>query len=78
MLTRKQNLQRIVHGEKPQWVPFALNFAQWYLHHRQFGTLPQELRSCPDYISAMKALDCDIFTRNVEGGQRIVDSMLTP
>jgi hypothetical protein len=77
MLTRRQNLQRIVRGERPQWVPFALNFAQWYLHHRQFGTLPEELRGCADYISAMKALECDIFTRNVEGGQRIVDTKVT-
>lgn len=69
-LTRKENLRKTLRGEAPRWVPFALNFAQWFQHHRTFGSLPPELQNCEDYVDAMKALDCDIFSRNLDGGFR--------
>lgn len=70
MLTRKENLRRVLAGQTPAWVPFALNFAQWFAHHQKFGPLPAELAGCGDYLDAMKALGCDIFSRNLDGGVR--------
>jgi hypothetical protein len=76
-MTRKENLRLTLSGKKPQWVPFAPNFAQWFIHHKNFGLLPDELRGCADYIDAMKALGCDIFSRNVDSGFHMEDTRLT-
>lgn len=67
-MTRRENVLAALRGERPAWVPFAPNFAQWFQHHRAKGTLPSELAGCGDYIAAMKALDCDICSRNLPGG----------
>lgn len=66
-MTRKENLQRVLRGETPIWVPFAPNFNQWFVHHKKNGTLPPEIAE-GDYLDAMIVLDCDIFSRNVSGG----------
>ena len=75
-MTRRDNLRLTLAGKIPRWVPFALNFAQWYEHHRRFESLPAELRGCGDYVDAMKALGCDIFSRNLDGGFRTGDAKL--
>jgi hypothetical protein len=77
-MTRKENLRLVLAGKKPRWVPFAPNFSQWFGHHRKFNLLPEELRGCGDYIDAMKALGCDIFSRNLDGGCRGENTTLTP
>lgn len=69
-MTRKENLRLTLSGRKPQWVPFSPNFCQWFIHHKNFGLLPDELHGCADYIDAMKVLGCDIFSRNVDSGFR--------
>lgn len=75
-MTKRENLMRVLAGEEPAWVPFAMNFAQWFVHHTRFGTLPTELRGCGSYIDAMKILGCDIFSRNLDGGYRERDTLL--
>lgn len=70
MTTKRDNLRQVLKGEPPEWVPFALNCAQWYRHHCDHGTVPDELSTCTDYIDVLKALDADIFTRNVDAGVR--------
>ncbi|MFH1615812.1 MAG: hypothetical protein ABIG61_12115 [Planctomycetota bacterium] len=70
MISRKDNLRKVLRGEVPEWVPFSINFAQWYQHHKTFDILPGELKGTADYIDAMKVLQCDIFSRNVDGGVR--------
>lgn len=78
MTTRRENLRRILRGEQPEWVPFAPNFNQWFQHHRRHGTLPQELAACDDYVAALKAIDADIFTRNINGGVRVAFDGVEP
>lgn len=68
MLTRRQNLLNVLHGQKPAWTPCSINIWQWYAHHKNFGTLPGELAQTADQIDAMRVLGCDIFTRNAGGG----------
>lgn len=69
-MTKRENLLRVLRGQRPGWIPCSINFSQWYSHHRRFNTLPEELRSTDSYVAAMKVLGCDLFTRNVEGGYR--------
>ncbi|MCC7348934.1 MAG: hypothetical protein IT446_00060 [Phycisphaerales bacterium] len=77
-LTRRENLRKVLSGRDPAWVPFAINFEQWFKHHKTFATLPDELRGCETYIDAQKALGCDIFSRNLDGGFREVDQRIKP
>ncbi len=68
MISRRDNLRRVLKGETPAWVPFTMNFHQWFTHHQQNDSLPAELRGCHDSIDALHVLDADIFSRNVNGG----------
>jgi hypothetical protein len=68
MLTRRENLLRVLRGQKPAWTPCSINLWQWYTHHKKFGTLPTELAGSSDQVDAMRRLGCDIFTRNAGGG----------
>lgn len=77
-MTRRENLLRVLRGQAPAWVPFAMNFAQWYAHHHTFDSLPEALRGCSSYIQAMKVLGCDIFSRNLDAGYAERDTVLTP
>jgi hypothetical protein len=77
-LSKKENLKLVLQGQSPRWVPFALNFWQWFIHHKKFNSLPQDLRHCKDYLEAMIAFDCDIFSRNIDGGHREHDSLIQP
>ena len=71
-MTKRENLLRLVRGEKPAWVPCALNVGQWHLHHKKFGTLPPELAHMQTQTDVMRHLGCDLFTRNPSG---IVDRL---
>lgn len=75
-MTRRENLRAVLRGQEQAWVPFAINFDQWFGHHKTFGTLPDELRNCETYIDAQKALGCDIFSRNLDGGFREIDTRI--
>lgn len=69
---------RVLAGQEPAWVPFAPNFAQWFKHHKKFGTLPDDLADCADYLDAMKAAGFDIFSRNIDASVREIDSAGPP
>ena len=71
MLTCRENLLCVLHGEEPAWVPYALNLWQWYGHHQRCGTLPPELRETRDQVDALRVPGCDIFSRNCGGGVRV-------
>ena len=66
-MTKRENLLRLVHGQRPAWVPCALNVGQWFLHHRNFGSLPAELADARDSVDVMRRLGCDLFIRNPSG-----------
>ena len=66
-MTKRENLLRVIRGEKPAWVPCALNVGQWHLHHKKFGTLPPELAHMQTQTEVMRHLGCDLFTRNQAG-----------
>lgn len=77
-MTKADNLRKVLRGESPAWIPFSLNFCQWFGQHQAQGKLPPELRDCQDYIDALIAFDCDVFTRNVDGGTRCEDTQILP
>ncbi len=78
MITRQENLRRVLAGQKPAWVPFAPNFGQWFGHHQNRGTLPEEIRDCASHIEALRRSGCDIFTRYFDGGYRERNTKIIP
>ena len=66
-MTKRENLQRVLRGQRPAWIPCSLNVGQWYLHHRNFGTLPAAVAEARDSIDVMRRLGCDLFIRNPSG-----------
>jgi len=76
-MTKKENLRAVLNGEKGNWVPCGINFYQWFECHKARGTLPQELQG-KTYIEAMKMLDCDLFSRNIDGGFRVRNTAIEP
>jgi hypothetical protein len=76
-MTRRENLRNILRGGEGAWVPFCLNFKQWFDHHQRNRSLPKELEG-GDYLDAQKTLDGDIFSRNLPGGFHWDDTRLAP
>lgn len=68
-MTKRENLLRVIHGERPAWMPCSLNINQWYAHHKRFNALPEELAGTETSLDAMRILGCDIFIRNQGGVQ---------
>lgn len=66
-MTKRENLLRLLCGQRPAWLPCSLNVGQWFLHHRNFGSLPAELTDAADSIEVMRRLGCDLFIRNPSG-----------
>ena len=66
-MTKRDNLRRLLRGQRPAWVPCSLNVGQWFLHHRNFGSLPAELADARDHLEVMRRLGCDLFIRNPAG-----------
>jgi len=74
-ISKRENLQRVLRGDEPAWVPFSPNFNQWFVHHKKLGMLPEQLKNCRDHIDAMKLIDCDIFTRCIDAGYTSADTI---
>ncbi len=68
-MTGRENLLRVLRGEKPGWVPCSINVNQWFGHHQRFGLLPEELKGSQTNFDVMKQLGCDLFVR-MDGGLR--------
>lgn len=62
-MTGRENLLRLLRGEKPAWTPCSINLWQWFTHQKKFDSLPEELRGVSDHVEAMKVLGCDVFVR---------------
>jgi hypothetical protein len=67
-MTKRENLLRLLHGQKPAWIPCSLNIAQWYTNHANTGRpLPAELADAQSHTDAMRRLGCDHFRRDPAG-----------
>ncbi len=72
--SRQQNsmqaIQAVLARERPDRIVYAPNYWQWLAHHRQHGTLPQEIPHCETQLQLLQHLEVDVFSRNVYCDQR--------
>ncbi|MBI1338508.1 MAG: hypothetical protein GC164_16315 [Phycisphaera sp.] len=66
-MTGRENILRLLSGEKPAWMPCSINVGQWFNHHRKFNKLPDELRDATCHADVLRALGCDVFIRMPSG-----------
>jgi len=55
----------VLNRDDPGRFVYAPNYWQWFTHHRNHGTLPEELNSCPDQLGCIRRLGLDVFSRNI-------------
>ena len=58
-------LDRIIKRETPQRIAYAPNYWQWFAHHSNHGTLPEEIRHCTSQLEMIRHLGLDVFSRNI-------------
>ena len=58
-------VEQVLAGRDPGRFVYAPNYWQWYAHHRNHGTLPDELCDAGSQLGMIQALGLDVFSRNV-------------
>lgn len=64
-LSPKANIESILRNESPSRFVFSPNYWQWFAHHKNQGTLPEELRHCESQLDMINYLGLDVFSRNI-------------
>jgi hypothetical protein len=59
------NLERLLKNQNPSSIIFAPNYWQWFSHHQNHGTLPDELKHCRSQLDMINYLGLDVFSRNI-------------
>jgi hypothetical protein len=59
------DVERVLNNQDPSGIVYAPNYWQWFAHHRNHGTLPDELKDCNSQLDMIKYLGLDVFSRNV-------------
>ncbi len=65
MVRVTSNVDRVLFNQDPREFVFAPNYWQWFAHHLNHGTLPDEIRHCSSQLDLIKYLGLDIFSRNI-------------
>ena len=58
-------VEQVLARRDPGRFVYAPNYWQWYAHHRNHGTLPDELCDAGSQLGMIQALGLDVFSRNV-------------
>lgn len=58
-------LRNILERRPPARIAYAPNYWQWFAHHREHGTLPDDVRGCATLTDLLEWLDVDVFSRNL-------------
>lgn len=59
------NVERVFHNLKPSGIAYAPNYWQWFSHHQNHGTLPDEIKHCRSQLDLIKYLGLEVFSRNI-------------
>ena len=59
------NIERILNNQDPSSIVYAPNYWQWFSHHQNHGTLPDEIRHCVSQLDMIRYLGLDVFSRNI-------------
>lgn len=59
------NVERVLRNQNPSGIVFAPNYWQWFSHHQNHGTLPDEIKHCDTQLEMINWLGLDVFSRNI-------------
>jgi hypothetical protein len=59
------NVERILLNQIPDRIVYAPNYWQWFSHHQNHGTLPDEIKHCESQLDLINYLGVDVFSRNI-------------
>lgn len=62
---KMNNVERVFLNENPSGIVYAPNYWQWFSHHRNHGTLPDEIKHCQTQLDLINYLGLDVFSRNI-------------
>ena len=65
MNKRENNLESVFQNQFPASIVYAPNYWQWFAHHKNHGTLPDEIKHCNTQLDLIQYLGLDIFSRNI-------------
>ncbi|MEI7730628.1 MAG: uroporphyrinogen decarboxylase family protein [Verrucomicrobiota bacterium] len=55
----------VLKRQRPARLVYAPNYWQWYVHQRNHGHLPGDIRSCRSQLELIRQLGLEVFSRNV-------------
>jgi hypothetical protein len=61
----RRNIENILSGNFPDRIVYAPNYWQWFQHHKNHGSLPDEIKHCESQLDLLNYLGADIFSRNI-------------
>lgn len=59
------NVECILQNKTPSGIVYAPNYWQWFSHHQNHGTLPDEIKHCQNQLDLINYLGLDVFSRNI-------------
>jgi len=63
------NVELVLQNLNPSSIVYAPNYWQWFSHHKNHGTLPDEIKHCETQLDLLNFLGLDVFSRNVYSKQ---------
>ncbi len=68
-LNPDSNIARVLNNQDPNRFVYAPNYWQWFAHHQNHGSLPDEIKHCKSQLDLINYLGLDVFSRNVYSAQ---------
>ncbi len=63
-------IRAVLARRRPDRFVYAPNYWQWFSHHRNHGTLPDEILHCQTQLQLLQHLGLDVFSRNIYCDQK--------
>lgn len=59
------NVELVFQNQNPSDFVYAPNYWQWFSHHKNHGTLPDEIKHCKTQLDLINYLGLGVFSRNI-------------
>ena len=59
------NVEMVLQNLYPSSIVYAPNYWQWFSHHKNHGTLPNEIKHCETQLDLINWLGLNVFSRNI-------------
>jgi len=59
------SVRSVIDRTTPDRIVYAPNYWQWFAHHKNHSTLPDEIVHCETQLDMIRYLGLDVFSRNI-------------